>query len=324
MNSAELSTTQRMSSPRRPLHTCSVSFLAIAHGIFSRAQNLDGWLGSTTRKMVQITKVVKPVILVLQCQWSLFLSFIDDRLLAISNFVEKIFPPSRLVFDKIDDVLHLVETFPGKFADAVDKLPCFNQVLLLEWAVTHAISLLEFMITILMNLGRDGTREKEILVDMNYNKGRNGPESAVKSEGTISCVSETQQGAMNGSSKEVVKMGREGKEDDCKGTYNRAMEGEGKEEFGNKEKGSNKKVEGSESGKAKMEKAGGNEGMKSKKEGVKDCEYEEEEEEEEEEEGSNGSIQKEDDILELFETSWLMKPTGKPKGNLMPRSASFL
>lgn len=301
----------RMSSPRRPLHTCSVSFLAIAHGIFSRAQNLDGWLGSTTRRMVQITKLVKPLILVLQYQWSLFLSFIDDRLLAISNFVEKIFPPSRLVFDKIDDLLHMVETFPGKFADAVDKVPCFNQVLFLEWAVTHAISLLEFMITILMNLGRDGTREKEILVDMNYNKGRNGSESAARSEGTISCVSETQQGAMNGSSKEVQKMGREGKEDDCKGTYNRAMEG--KEEFGNKEKGSTKKVEGSESGEAE-----GNEGMKSKKEGVKDCEYEEEEE------GSNGSIQKEDDILELFETSWLMKPTGKPKGNLMPRSASFL
>ncbi|KAG6598280.1 hypothetical protein SDJN03_08058, partial [Cucurbita argyrosperma subsp. sororia] len=72
----------------------------------------------------------------------------------------RIFLHPSSFFDKIDVVLHLIETFPLKFDDAVDKIPCFNQVVLLDWVMTLAISLLKFMITILMNWGRDGTRDE--------------------------------------------------------------------------------------------------------------------------------------------------------------------
>ncbi|XP_038884034.1 myelin transcription factor 1 [Benincasa hispida] len=354
-----------MSSRRRPLQTCVVSFLAVAHSTCSRAQNLDGRLGSITRKMVRIAKLMKPLIFVLQYQCLLVLSFIDDRLLAIANILEKIFPPFKLVFDKIDHLLHLIETFPSKFDDAVDEIPCFNQVLLLDWTVTHAISLLKFMITILMNWGRDGTREKEILVDMNYKEGRKSEstdKSECCSEGIVSSVSETQQAeaamdekmksnSVKGTCKEVLKMDEDSKENEKstngveKGTRN---EMDDKEDCKNNEKGNSKEVEKGievvednesckkdENNENKMirmeesvEKTEGNEEIPDEGNSrVKEEKEEEEEEEEEEglmdyesEKGSNGSME----ILELFETAWLMKPTIRGQGNMMPRSASFL
>lgn len=349
----------RMSSRRRPLQTCGVSFLAVAHSTCSRAQNLDGRLGSITRKMVWIAKLMKPLIFVLKYQCLLVVSFVDDRLLATANILEKIFPPSKLVFDKIDDLLHLIETFPSKFDDVVDKIPCFNQVLLLDWTVTHAISLLKFMITILMNWGRDGTREKEILVDINYKEGRNGSESADKSEccseAIVSSVSETQQAEaamdekmksnpMKGAYKEVLKLGTKGvlKDDEgCKDnekSTNKVEKGTRDEMDDKDEKGNSKEVENNESQMAKMEesveKAEGNEEIpddQSHKGIISNEENSEVKEEKEEglmdyesEKGSNVSIENEEDILELFETAWLMKPTVKGKGNLMPRSASFV
>ncbi|KAL0558161.1 hypothetical protein IC582_006727 [Cucumis melo] len=250
-----------MSSRRRPLQTCGVSFLAVAHSTCSRAQNLDGRLGSITRKMVWIAKLMNPLIFLLKYQSLLALSFIDDRLLAIANILEKIFPPFKLIFDKIDDLLHLIETFPSKFDDAVDEIPCFNQVLLLDWTVTHAISLLKSMITILMNWGRDVAREKEILVDMNYKESRNGSESTDKSgccsEGIVSSISETQRASMDvkmksnpmkGSYKEILKMGINGvlkddedyKENEKKGTRDKIND---KEDCKNDENGNSKEVE---------------------------------------------------------------------------------
>lgn len=322
----------RMSSRRRPLHTCGVSFLTIAHNTCSRAQNVDGRLGSATRKMVRIAKLANPLIFVLQYQFLLFLSLIDDGLLATANIVEKIYPSSKLVFDKIDNLLPLIETFPSKFDDAVDELPCFNQDFL-EWAVTLAISLLKFMINILMNWGRDGTGEKEILVDMNCNKGLNGSESADSSEccseAAISSVSETQQAAMDekmksnaikSTYKEILKMG----------TFKRA------EEFSNDGKGTAKEVddENDERQKAKMEEESVQKAEENEENSDQSYEENSEEKDEKEEAGlveseyeeaSSGSIENEDNILELFETAWLMKPPPKQeKGNLMPRSASFV
>ncbi|CAK9312437.1 unnamed protein product [Citrullus colocynthis] len=348
-----------MSSRRRPLQICGVSFLAVAHSTCTRAQNLDGRLGSITRKMVWIAKLMKPLIFVLKYQCLLVVSFVDDRLLATANILEKIFPPSKLVFDKIDDLLHLIETFPSKFDDVVDKIPCFNQVLLLDWTVTHAISLLKFMITILMNWGRDGTREKEILVDINYKEGRNGSGSADKSEccseAIVSSVSETQQAEaamdekmksnpMKGANKEVLKLGTKGvlKDDEgCKEnekSTNKVEKGTRDEMDDKDEKGNSKEVENNESQMAKMEesveKAEGNKEIpddQSHKGIISNEENSEVKEEKEEglmdyesEKGSTVSIENEEDILELFETAWLMKPTVKGKGNLMPRSASFV
>lgn len=305
--------------------------MAIAHSAISRAQDLDGRLGSTTRKMIRLANIMNPLIFALHYQFVLVLTFIDDGFLATANIVEKIFPPSKLVFDKIDDLLLLIETLPVKFDDAVDKLPCFNQVPLLDWAVIHAISLLKFMIAILMNWVKDGTREKEILVDMNCNEGRNASESADMDEKMKSDTTK------NTSYKEVQKKGVE-YDEDCKenekGTYKKAMEEGRKEAVGDKAdcKNDEKKVEKGIKESSKMEasvgKAEGNgeiadHSNKEKSEGENEKE-EEEAMDYEKEEGKKGRMEKKDDILELFETAWLMKPTGKGKGNLLPRSASYV
>lgn len=104
----------------------------------------------------------------LQYQWLVFLTVIDDYILAAENTVERVFPPSKHVFNKIDDIVQVTETFPMKYEKAVTTFPTIiHQFPFLDWLLLHIISMLKLLITTLTYWGSQGTREKEIVVVVN-------------------------------------------------------------------------------------------------------------------------------------------------------------
>lgn len=158
-----------MSSRRRPLHTFGVSILIIAHRACEVAQDLGEPLGSIAKRVVKIASFAIPFLYALQYQWLVLLSFIDDFIiLAAENMVERFFPPSEHVFNKIDDIVQVAETLPAKFDYAVKTFPTIiHQVPFLDWLLVHIISMLKLLITTLTHWGYQNTREKEIMVDIN-------------------------------------------------------------------------------------------------------------------------------------------------------------
>uniref|UniRef100_A0A803PHD7 Uncharacterized protein n=1 Tax=Cannabis sativa TaxID=3483 RepID=A0A803PHD7_CANSA len=157
-----------MSCRRPPLHTCGVSILTVAHRTIEVVQDADEPLGSITKRVVKISSFAIPYLYTLQYQWLVFLSFIDDFILAAENMVERIFPPSKHVFNKIDDIVQVIETFPMKYDNVVTTFSTIiHQVPFLDWLLVHVISLLKFLITTLAYWGSQRTREKEIMVDIN-------------------------------------------------------------------------------------------------------------------------------------------------------------
>ncbi|XP_062110622.1 uncharacterized protein LOC133822344 isoform X2 [Humulus lupulus] len=157
-----------MSSRRRPLHTCGVSILTIAHRTIEVSQDAGEPLGSITKRVLKMSSFAIPYLNALQYQWLVFLTFIDDFILAAENTVERVFPPSKHVFNKIDDIVQVTETFPMKYDKAVTTFPTIiHQVPFLDWLLVHSISLLKLLITTLTYWGSQGTREKEIMVDTN-------------------------------------------------------------------------------------------------------------------------------------------------------------
>ncbi|KAJ6898416.1 hypothetical protein NC652_025049 [Populus alba x Populus x berolinensis] len=91
-------------------------------------------------------------------------------ILTLERKVEAIFPPSKYVFNKVDKLVQIVETLPARFDFAVNKLPIiFHQIPFLDWALSCAISWLNFWLSILTHWGSGTTHEKEIVVDINCN-----------------------------------------------------------------------------------------------------------------------------------------------------------
>ncbi|XP_059448788.1 uncharacterized protein LOC132179978 [Corylus avellana] len=151
-----------MSSRHRPLHTCGASTLAIAHSASEKAQSFNGPIGSTTRR---VAKLASPLARVMQYQWLAILSFADDCILAVENVVEKMFPPSTYVFNRIDNLVQIIETFPAKFDDALDKAP----------EIVHQVVF--FMITTLTHWESGSAREKDIMVDEAHGQAAETPQA---------------------------------------------------------------------------------------------------------------------------------------------------
>ena len=157
-----------MSSRQRPLHACGVSIIAIGDIAIGKTQNINGPLGSTLRNMAKLAKFVTPLIYVIQYQWLTILAFIDDRILAAENITEKLFPPSRYAFDKIDEIVLLILSSPDKIDGALNKyVPAIlHHVPLLEWTLKIVMSKLNCLDS---NWGHENSslNEKTIGVDRN-------------------------------------------------------------------------------------------------------------------------------------------------------------
>ncbi|CAL8091660.1 unnamed protein product [Prunus armeniaca] len=167
-----------ISARRRPLHTCAVSILVISHRAFTIAQGFNGPLGFIVKFAARVATLGGPLAYALQYQWitMAILSFIDNRILALEDMVERFYPPSRIVFNKIDDLVRVTETLPGKFDNVIGKIPaCVSHVSFLDWTLVRAISLLNFVVATLLSYWRmsKGTKEKEIKVDTSSKVERN-------------------------------------------------------------------------------------------------------------------------------------------------------
>ncbi|KAK7319060.1 hypothetical protein RJT34_03772 [Clitoria ternatea] len=152
-----------MSSRHRPLHACGVSILAIGDIILGKTQDINGPIGSTLRKIAELTKFATPFIYAMQYQWLAILSFIDNGILTIERIAEKLFPPSTRVFDKVDEIVLTVMSLPEKFDGAVNKFPTvIHEVPFLEWTLTLVITRLNSLVS---TLNHSRVNEKTIGVD---------------------------------------------------------------------------------------------------------------------------------------------------------------
>lgn len=282
-----------MSSRRPPLHTCGVSILILAHRTCEVVQDVGEPFGSMTKRVVKIASFASPFLNALQYQWLVFLSFIDDFILAAENMVERFFPPSKHVFNKIDDIVQVTETLPEKFDYAVKTFPnIIHQFPFLDALLVHIISLLKLLITTLTQWGSHGTREKEIVVDINcenrdeetisINEDDHPPRSSIHDDngnnikGDFPPVSETQQAETEIASVNVEK-------DGMKSSYKEVLQ---KGTTEDKQQGKKDIVSGEET--------------KEGREKIAD---------------QKDESHKNDPILEMFESGWLMRRGRKGKEN---------
>ncbi|KAH7515522.1 hypothetical protein FEM48_Zijuj10G0035800 [Ziziphus jujuba var. spinosa] len=288
-----------MSSRRRPLHTCGLSAIAVAHRAYAAAQNVNGPLGSMAKRVDKIVALATPIVHAMQYQLLALLCFADDHILLVENMIEKFFPPSKNAFDKIDELVKATETLPEKFDHAVKRFPTIiHQFPFLDWALVHIISILNFLISTLTHWGSQITKEKEIVVDINcsdqshnsasHDKLQHSKEHLIhatdgEKSGDFPPISETQQDkTMN-----CVNP----KPDAMKGTYKDVLEKGTKEDMDNNLENITVNQEETET----------------EKEGSEDEEDE--------------NISKDDPILELFESGWLMN-TGTRSRETLSRSGS--
>ncbi|GLU21818.1 hypothetical protein SLE2022_379340 [Rubroshorea leprosula] len=252
---------------RRPLEACGLSMYAIAQSVYTKTQGLNGPLGSMMKKTTKLVAAFSPLLCALQCQLLVIISFLDDYILALESKVENIFPPTKHIFDKTDDLVRTVETLPAKFEDAMNKFPMIiHHVPLLDWTLVHTISWLNFLISILTYWGLHGTKEKEIGIDKDYNEYMDQSTTINKAHHHHPVESSSNR-VMKGTYKEVLEKGMSKNE-------------EKKEDFG-------KKDEAFKEGEEKDIMVSG------------------------------------DPILELFESTWLMRPTSKGRDNVLSRSVSY-
>ncbi|GLT30147.1 hypothetical protein SLA2020_049650 [Shorea laevis] len=166
---------------RHPLEACGISFFAIAQKAFAKAQDLNGPLGSMMKKTARLAAGVSPLLCALQYQLLAVFAFADDYILAFETKAEMIFPPSKHMFDEIDNLIKTVETPPEKFDDALKTFPVIiQQVPLLDWVLVHIISWLNFLISVLTHWESRGTKEKEIVVDKGYSERKHDSEDRKK------------------------------------------------------------------------------------------------------------------------------------------------
>lgn len=163
-------TTARTNSRHRPLHACGVSIFSIIEITIGKTQHINGPKlgGSTFKRLTKLAKCATPLIYAIQFKLLTFLSFIDDAILAIEKTIEKLFPPSTRMFDKIDEIVQMIMSLPEKFDAAVNKFPTMiHNVPFLDWALTLLISRLNSLVSTLNHWGEENSsvNEKTIGVD---------------------------------------------------------------------------------------------------------------------------------------------------------------
>ncbi|KAJ7945530.1 DNA ligase [Quillaja saponaria] len=295
-----------MNSRHRPLHTCGFSILTIAYSTFTKTQDLNGPFGSTCRKIGRIAQFASPYVYTLQYQWLAILSFVDDEILAAENKIEKIIPPSTHVFNKIEELVQVIEYLPKKFDDALNKFPSIiHQIPFLDWVVVCVISWLNYLISTLTYWGSENTRIKGIVVDLNSNELQESLDHVgCKSEENFPPVSDAPEAEIEHKSAENKAVGAAVMPATMKGTYKEVLE-KGKEIIGEKvtrvDKGNIEENNKKEHAEENIEKE-----LQSQ---TSDCDGKEVTKKDEKiTDGMNDYNMRDDSILNLFESGWIMKP----------------
>ncbi|KAI6692158.1 hypothetical protein NL676_019868 [Syzygium grande] len=297
-----------MSLRRRPLHTCGVSILATAHGAYLRAQEFNGPSGSLFKSFTKLVNKISPLACAVQYQCLSMLSFADSTILAAEEVIEKVFPTSSYVFDKIDELVQLTEALPEKVDDIINKVPGFiHQFPFLDWVVVHVILWSTFWVSIITHWESGTAREKEIPVNANRNECCD--RSACLADANYPADLEPHfDGRKTGQFSPVSEAGGETRstaaEAHEKGSYKEILEKGMKESYKEVlEKGRKEEVE--EGKKDSLE--GDNKLIDAKPE----------------DDGQRGEESADDPILELFESAWLKKPARREKGGSIARSISY-
>lgn len=312
-----------MSSRRRPLHTGGVAILSIAHIAHTRSKDFSGPIGSLARKLTRLVEFAGPVVYALQYQLLVTLSFGDDLILAIEKRVETIFPPSKHVFNTTDKLIEITETLPQKFDDAIKEFPMIiHQYSLLDWAVNLVISWLNYWISMLMHWEYEHAKEKEIRVDTHSNECNNESPSANQP------VESSRPGTAQSSKSDIDNVNVTDKQEV---TYKEALlEKRKKESMAKNENGlenGGPKSIGSKNGEEETNENIANKDDGKMQETQKQDVCEDEDHRNVEEVGTSKTdenISKRDQILELFESGWLMTPQKEcKKSGWLSRSFSY-
>lgn len=312
-----------MSSRRRPLHTGGVAILSIAHIAHTRSKDFSGPIGSLARKLTRLVEFAGPVVYALQYQLLVTLSFGDDLILAIEKRVETIFPPSKHVFNTTDKLIEITETLPQKFDDAIKEFPMIiHQYSLLDWAVNLVISWLNYWISMLMHWEFEHAKEKEIRVDTHRNECNNESPSANQP------VESSRPSTAQSSKSDIDNVNVTDKQEV---TYKEALLEKRKKESMAKnenglENGGPKRI-GSKDGEEETNENIANKDDGKMQETQKQDVCEDEDHRNVEEVGTSKTdenISKRDQILELFESGWLMTPQKEcKKSGWLSRSFSY-
>lgn len=228
--------------------------------------------------------MANPFMHALECKWLAILYFSDYLVLAFMSMVETLFPPSKHVFNKIDSLIQTAEMLPGKFDDAMNKLP--DQIPIVDWVLIQIISWPNFGISILKHWGFDDAKEKEIVMDVSDSNELPSADQKHQSK-----EAENATGFMNI------------KKHDMKGTYKEVLE-KGTKENGEKEK---------------ENKDGG-----TMKETQKHVIGDEENGYVKVSKSEENITTTNDPILELFESGWHANTPTEGKENLLASSFSFI
>ncbi|XP_024989771.1 uncharacterized protein LOC112524246 [Cynara cardunculus var. scolymus] len=141
---------------RRLLFTVGALILCVLRNILTRMNVSTSPKGKRGKIMCAI-----------EHQWLAILSFFDDHIMVFEDLIEKFFPPSTRVFDKIDELLQVSESLPPKFDDFID-----NDVPM----IMQHIPFLDRVFK------KD---EKEIVIDITCHGYRVEPENASKHENVV-------------------------------------------------------------------------------------------------------------------------------------------
>ncbi|KAL6190554.1 hypothetical protein ACLB2K_036948 [Fragaria x ananassa] len=320
--------TKKMSR-KRPLRTCAVSVLMIANQACTRVQGIHGPLGTVAKVVAKFATFASPIIILMRYQWIIMVlfSFVDYIILAVENVIERLYPPSNIVFNKIDDLVQVVETLPQKLDQAMNKLPSsIHPGSVLDWGLFRAITMLNFVSSTLTGWRMlKGAREKEIVVDTSCRNNNNNNHRHNTNEADGAKANGATEQLIESSSKHDAKGGEANNNKNMKsnrstpsttpplGTppHGAVMKGSYKEALtkGKKERSESKREEN------KYKKNGKE--MKTKKE----KHHSKKEEKSAAADVNNGGNSEDDEILDLFDSAWLMNR--RRNFGKAPRSVSF-
>lgn len=320
-------------SRKRPLRTCAVSVLMIANQACTRVQGIHGPLGTVAKVVAKFATFASPIIILMRYQWIIMvlLSFVDYIILAVENVIERLYPPSNIVFNKIDDLVQVVETLPEKLDQAMNKLPSSIHSIhpgsVLDWGLFRAIiTMLNFVSSTLTGWRMlKGAREKEIVVDTSCRNNNNNNHRHNTNEADGAKANGATEQLIDSSSKHDAKGGEANNNKNMKsnrstpsttpplGTppHGAVMKGSYKEALtkGKKERSESKREENKykKNGKERKTKKEKHHSKKEEKSAAADV--------------NNGGNSEDDEILDLFDSAWLMNR--RRNFGKAPRSVSF-
>ncbi|KAG9447158.1 hypothetical protein H6P81_013286 [Aristolochia fimbriata] len=148
----------------RLLQTCAITFLTMAGKAFGKVEELRWPVGASARN---VATIAGPLVYIIQCQWLVILSLVDDQISTVENVAESLFPPSALLFDKIESLVDATESLPGKLDHAfVDVDATIRRAAALNPLLNMAIDVLDHLINCALADPRcREAKEKDIAVD---------------------------------------------------------------------------------------------------------------------------------------------------------------